>query len=81
MVLGVVIVLAAIALSALGISGWTRWRARGHGSQDDDPAAVEQRVQEQIYGRRTVRVQRAAARGNAPEEAVAPGERSSELAA
>ena len=81
MVLGVVIVLTAIVLSALGISGWVRWRPRAHRSQDDDPAAVEQRVQEQIYGRRTVKVQPAAARASATEDVLAPSERSSELAA
>jgi hypothetical protein len=80
-VFGVVIVLTAVVLCALGISGWARWRPRAHGSQDDDPAAVEQRVQEQIYGRRTLKVQRAAARSSAPEEALQPGEGSSELAA
>jgi hypothetical protein len=80
-VVGVVIVLTAVVLSALGISGWVLWRPRAHGSQDDDPAAVEQRVQEQIYGRRTLKVQRVTARGSVTEEELQRRERSSELAA
>ena len=81
MVLVFVIVVTAVLLVALATLGWARWRPRVLGNEDDDPAAVEQRVQQQIYGRRTLNVQGLVAPGGVAGEALEPGERSSELAA